>query len=269
MIAMLGQCVEDVVREAGRPPQRRLGGAALFGAQALERGGGAAVIGTRGGTPELRQPLIDVGLPVVVGPSSSTFRSLLELFPDGSRHHEVDSLGDPFTPQDVETWLSPALEGARAVVCGAQWRDDFAPPTLAALRAGGRRVYLDAQGPARKGLGTVIPEGPLDPGVAANVDVLKASDEEADALFGEWTTGATERSGVPIVLVTHGIQGATVLMGGHATHVVADPVHIADAVGAGDAFLALFALAELRGRDPVEAAGDACAGVAAYLRARL
>ena len=70
MIAMLGQCVEDVVREAGRPPERRLGGAALFGAQALERSGGAAVIGTRGGTPELRQPLIDVGLPVVVGPST-------------------------------------------------------------------------------------------------------------------------------------------------------------------------------------------------------
>jgi sugar/nucleoside kinase (ribokinase family) len=69
--------------------------------------------------------------------------------------------------------------------------------------------------------------------------------------------------------VTHGYQGATVLAGGRAAHVVVEPVLLADAVGAGDSFLALYALAELRGRDPVEAAAAACAGVAAILAERL
>jgi sugar/nucleoside kinase (ribokinase family) len=269
VIAVLGQCVEDVVRAPGRPVVHRLGGSPLFAAQALWREGGPAVVGTRGGTPALRAPLIEVGLPVVVGPAATTFRSLLELHEDGSRGHVVDSLGEPFTPADVDGWLAPALEGARAAVCGAQWCDDFAPPVLAALRAGGRRVYLDAQGPARAGLGPVEPRGPLDPGVAANVDVLKASDEEADALFGGVDPVAAERSGIPVVVVTHGHQGATVLTGGRGARVAVEPVHLADAVGAGDSFLALYALAELRGADPVHAASVACEGVAAILRARL
>jgi len=269
VIALLGQCVEDVVRVPGKPVVHRLGGAPLFAARALWREGGPGMVGTRGATPALRAPLLAVGLPVVVGPARSTFRSLLDLHEDGTRDQVVDALGEPFTPADVDGWLAPVLDGARAAVCGAQWCDDFAPPVLAALRAGGRRVYLDAQGPVRAGTGPVEPRGPLDPGVAANVDVLKASDEEAEALFGGVDAAAAQRSGIPVVLVTHGHEGATVLLGGQAARVVVEPVHLADAIGAGDSFLALYALAELRGADPVHAAAVACEGVASILRDRL
>ncbi len=269
MIALLGQCVEDVVRVAGRPPQTRLGGAPLFAAQALWRAGGPATVGTRGGTPQLRRPLLAVGLPVVVGPASSTFRSLLELHRDGSREHVVDAVGDPFVPADVHGWLSPVLDGATAAVCGAQWRDDFGPDTLAALGAGGRRVYLDGQGPARAGIGRVVPSGPLDPRVAAEVDVLKLDDDEALALLGGVDPAAAARSGVPVVLVTHGPTGSTVLMDGRAHRIVAETVDLADAVGSGDAVLALYALYELRGLAPPEAAAAAGHGVAEMLRERL
>jgi sugar/nucleoside kinase (ribokinase family) len=258
------------VREAGSAPVERLGGAPAFAAAALRASGRAAVILTKGGSPALRAPLLACGFEVVVGPARATFTSELEVFGDGERHHVIAALGEPFTPADVAGWMAPALARASTVVVGSQWRDDFRGETLAALAGDGRTLFLDAQGPARApSLGPVRLEGPLDPAWVAGVHALKCSEEEADALLGGRDLAAAARGGVPLVVVTQGHTGATVFEDGRETSVAGEPVlGLADAVGAGDSFLALMAAAADEGASPVAAAQSACDGVSAILRAR-
>ncbi len=268
MIAIVGQSVVDRVREPGQEPVERLGGSPVFAAAALAFAGRDAVILTKGGTPALREPLGRFGFPVAAGEAGSSFVSALVVFGDGERHHGIAAFGDPFTPADVAGWMAPYLAGCQAVVCGAQWRDDFPPETLRALAAGGRIVLLDGQGPTRPArLGPIIDEGPLDPSWVEGVTVLKCSEVEAGALFGDTDPAA---SGIPIVVITRGHVGATVIQASGATEVGVEPVlGLADTIGAGDTFLALMAAALVDGADAVAAAAVACAGTSAVLRRRL
>ena len=268
MIAIVGQSVIDRIREAGREPVERLGGSPVFAAAALAFAGRTAVILTKGATPDLRAPLGRFGFTVAAGDAASSFVSEHEIYGDGERRHEIMSFGDPFTPADVASWMAPHLAGCRAAVCGAQWRDDFPPETLRALAGGGRRVLLDGQGPSRVArLGAVVDQGPLDPAWVEGVTVLKCSEVEAEALFGDRDPAA---SGVPVVVVTRGHVGATVIEPTGTTEVGVDPVlGLADTIGAGDTFLALMAAAMLDGADAVAAAAMACAGTSAVLRRRL
>ena len=268
MIAIVGQSVIDRVREAGREPIERLGGAPVFAAAALAFAGRSAVILTKGATSVLRAPLDRFGFPVACGDAAASFVSVLEVYGDGERHHAIASLGEPFTPADVAGWMAPHLAGCGAVVCGAQWRDDFPPETLRALAGDGRIVLLDGQGPTRPArLGPIVDEGPLDPSWVEGVSVLKCSELEAKALFGDRDPSA---SGVPVVVITRGHVGAEVVQPGGTTEVGVDPVlGLADTIGAGDTFLALMAAEMADGADPVTAAGAACAGTSAVLRRRL
>jgi putative hydrolase of the HAD superfamily len=270
LIAIVGQTVLDRVKLPGRPWVERLGGAPAFAGQVLAAAGVSAVILTRGGTPELRQPLHALGIPVIEGPGAGSCVSEMVLFPDGSCADSFRAFGDPFTPEDVGTWMAPGLAKARAVVCGAQWRDDFRAPTVAALATGGRPVYLDGQGPLRiPRTGPLGLEGPLPPALLCHVTVLKLAEEEARVALGGVDARAALSLGVPVVVVTLGERGAVVLAEGRATPVAVEPVrHLADAVGAGDAFLALMAAAATDGASPVEAARVACAGTADMLRRR-
>lgn len=269
MIALVGQSVLDRVVWPDGLVEERLGGAPIFAGQAIagERPG---VLVTRGGTAELRRPLHELGLALVEGPAGRTLVSEMELHPDGRRSEAISAFGDPFTTVDVEGWMAPALERCSTVVCGAQWRDDFPPETLAAL-ARGRRVYLDGQGPARSArLGPLRLEGPLAREAVRGVAVLKVSEEEAAALLGRLDPVTAAATGIPVVVVTRRERGAVVLVAGRAWEVGVEPVRgLTDTVGAGDAFVALMAAAAEAGAGPVEAAQSACDGVARLLRARL
>jgi sugar/nucleoside kinase (ribokinase family) len=265
LIAIVGQSVADHIRAPGQADAVRLGGSPVFAIEALRDDPARAVILTRGADAALRAPLHGAGFEVVVGPGRRTFVSELEIFGDGERRHAVAAFGDPFTPEDVATWMAPALARAAVVVLGAQWRGDFPPETLRALAAAGRTLLLDGQGPARPELlGPLRLEGPLEPAWVDGVGVLKCSDEEAGALFGD------RIGGVPVVVVSHGHLGATVHRDGHAVRVVGEPVlGLADTVGSGDMFLALLGLGLDEGLDPVDAAREACAAVSDRLRRRL
>jgi sugar/nucleoside kinase (ribokinase family) len=268
VIAVVGQSVIDRVRSPDGSEVERLGGSPVFAAAALAFAGRTGVILTKGATAELRAPLAAFGLPVAVGEATASFVSELEVFGDGERRHRIASFGEPFRPDEVTGWMAPHLATGGAVVCGAQWRDDFPGATLRALAADGRTVLLDAQGPTRPArLGAVVDEGPLDPEWVAGVTVLKCSEQEADALFGDAPPGA---AGIPVVVVTRGLAGAVVHLPDGVAEVAGDPVRgLADAIGAGDTFMTLMAVALLDGADPVAAATAACAGTSALLRRRL
>lgn len=270
MIALVGQSVLDQTHWPNGAVEHRLGGAPIFAARALA-GNGPAVVLTHGGSASLRRPLHGLGLQVVEGPSERTTVYETALFGDGRWAESITALGDPFTPDHVAGWMAPAIEASSAIVCGAQWRDDFPPATLAALERTGRPVYLDGQGPARpRRLGPVRVQGALDARSMGCVDVLKLSEEEAHALIGRIDPEAAAATGVPVVVVTLGEHGAVALAGGRATRIEVDPVlELADTVGAGDSFLALMAAVAAMGAEPVEAAREACVRTAALLRLRL
>jgi len=270
VIALVGQSVLDRILWPGGRIEERLGGAPVFASRALADAWPALVI-TQGADGELRQALHDSGLEVREGPSERTTVFEVTLYGDGRWEESITALGDPFTPRDVGTWMSRALAKSSAVVCGAQWRDDFPPETLAALAGGGRSVYLDGQGAARpRRLGPVRLDGPLDARAVAGAHVLKLNEEEATTLIGGIDPAAPLAIGVPVVVVTLGERGAVVLADGVATEVAVEPVlGLADTVGAGDSFLALLAAEASAGATPVEATRRACAGVAKLLRDRL
>lgn len=270
MIAVIGESVLDRTTWPDGRREQRLGGSPVFAGRALA-GVAAGVVITHGADAPLRRPLHDLGLEVIEGPSQRTTVFEVTLEGDGSWHESIAALGDPFTPNDVETWMKPGLAHCSAVVCGGQWRNDFPPDTLAVLARGGRRVYLDGQGAARpRRLGPIHLEGPLDPRLVAHVDVLKLGEEEAHALLGGIDPLAAATLGVPVVVVTLGDRGAVVLADRTATPVGVEPVQgLADTVGAGDSFLALMAAAIEDGADPITAASRACDGVARLLRVRL
>jgi len=162
MIALVGQSVVDRVKLPDTPWVERLGGAPLFAATALCLAGRRAIVLTRGATSQLRGPLHHLGCQVIEGPSNHSCVSEMVLTSDGACADSFDAFGDPFTPDDVEGWMAPALAQADAIVCGAQWRDDFSESTLAALAKTGRPVYLDGQGPLRLlRLGPLQLAGPL------------------------------------------------------------------------------------------------------------
>jgi HAD superfamily hydrolase (TIGR01549 family) len=271
MIALVGQSVVDRAKLPGRPWVERLGGAPLFGATALRMAGRRTVILTRGATSVLRAPLHDLGFPVIEGPSTGSCVSEMVLSPDGACLDSFERFGDPFTPTDVHGWMAPGLADASAIVCGAQWRDDFGEATLAAVARTGRPVYLDGQGPLRlPRLGPLHLAGPLPHSLLRHVTVLKLAEEEAHVALGGIDAAAARKLGVPVVVVTLGARGAVLLVDGRAVDVPVEPVwNLADSVGAGDAFLALMAAAGADGATPVEAVRFACNTTAALLRARV
>jgi hypothetical protein len=271
MVALVGQSVVDRVKLPGCSWVERLGGAPVFAATALRMAGRPAVILTRGGTPALRLPLHRLGFSVIEGPATATCVSEMVLSPDGACADSFVAFGDSFTPADVKGWMAPALAAVDAIVCGAQWRDDFPEATLAALARTRRPVYLDGQGPLRlPELGPLQLAGPLRRSVLRHVKVLKLAEEEAHAALGGIDPAAARVLGVPAIVVTLGARGAVLLVDGRATEVPVVPVpDLADTVGAGDAFLALMAAAGVDGATPLEAARFACDATAAFLRTRL
>ena len=230
----------------------RLGGAPFYAARALRLLGHPALLATKV-ADEDRHRLNALGLPVAARPAERTIAFRIENRKDG-RLMALEELGGIWTLEDARGWLASALGGADWVHAGALTRADFPAETLAALRRG-RRLSLDGQAlvrPARRG--EIVPDAEFDPDVLRHVDVLKLSEEEADAL----SLAPNERSlgtlGVPEIVMTLGHRGAVVYADGLAEHVPTRPIDAADPTGAGDAFMAAYASFRLRRHGPPSAA---------------
>jgi sugar/nucleoside kinase (ribokinase family) len=269
-VVVIGNLVRDVV--AGAPP--RPGGAVYYQAHVFaeiphERD---IRLVTRC-APEDRElllgPLEALGIPVTWRPGRET-QTFAFHYEGEKRVMEIVALGDRWTPDDVEGWVSQAMGDAEWIVLGALTRADFPPETLVALRREGRQLLVDAQGLVRRGtLGPLVRDGKVPPESFAAVRVLKLNDVEAKALVGSTDAVALRRLCVPEVVLTLGSKGAVVITASHEEHVPAveldGPV---DPTGAGDTFWVAYLVARSQGALPVEAARAAAELTARFLSAR-
>ncbi len=202
-LALVGSTTQDVVSEPGGSVQRRPGGSPLFAIQALVDAGFEAGIATRCSDARLLASLVPLARPLCAG--STTPGDQRPLLPRGRRARPLVRRGRPaWTGEDVETWAAPALKDARWVHAGTQRGADLSGEAVAALRSGGRRIALDAQGPLRQPhAGPVRLSDRFDPALLAAVQVLKLGEEEALAAYGTCDAeDIARRCGVPEVLVT-------------------------------------------------------------------
>jgi sugar/nucleoside kinase (ribokinase family) len=98
----------------------------------------------------------------------------------------------------------------------------------------------------------------LAAGVAANFDIVKASDEDAIAALGwddpDRAAGIWLDGGSKVVVITAGSKGALVYTASGKTIVPPLPIKAIDTTGGGDTFMAGFLSEYLRSADPIRSA---------------
>jgi sugar/nucleoside kinase (ribokinase family) len=247
MIGVVGSVARDVI-DGGAP---RVGGAAYYCGRALAVLGQPAVVVTKYAADDhrLTASLHGLGVRVEWRPASSTVGFRIDNRP-GERLMALEDAGEPWTPEEMRSWVGEALGGAAWVHAGALTRADFPPRTLEEL-ARGRRVSLDGQGLVRRPrVGPLEMDADFDPTLLRHVTILKLSEDEATVL----DVGSLA---VPEIVVTLGSRGARVYAEGREEHVGTRPLDLLDPTGAGDAFAAAYLIARSSGQDPFAAAGSA------------
>jgi sugar/nucleoside kinase (ribokinase family) len=258
-LGVVGSLSRDLVD--GSPP--RPGGGVYYAARALLALGRPAAVLTKcagGHREELLSPLAAFGVPVEWRSAAETTTFAFS-YDGGQRLMAVESVGDPWTPEDV----TGALSNVHWLHVGALLRSDFAPETLEML-ARGRTLSLDGQGLVRPGhVGPLELDGDFDPGILRHVRILKLSEEEAKALLGEVDQRTVSELGVPEVVVTLGSRGSTVFADGRAERISVTPLEGVDPTGAGDSFATGYLAARSAGHAPASAARQASALVLGLL----
>lgn len=254
-LAVIGNLSKDTIDGVGP----RVGGAPYHAARALRLLGGSARVVARCAEADRRAlvtPLAALGVRWDWLPADRTPAFELDYEGEERRLAVLDS-GSPWTADDVR-----AIGRAEWIHVGALTRDDF-PPDVLELLARDRRLALDGQALARPAAhGPVELDDGFDPAALRHVDVLKLSEEEAEALGGEERVAAL---GVPELLLTHGSTGASVVAGGVREQVPVRRIPTDDPTGAGDAFLAAYVWARANGHRPVSAARHAAVTAARVL----
>jgi sugar/nucleoside kinase (ribokinase family) len=261
-IGLIGNLAVD--RVAGGP--RRAGGGVFHAARAAAHVGADAVAVTRC-APEDREitlaQLEAIGLPVTC--SDATESTAFSFHYEGDhRVMTVDAVGDPWTAEDVDGWVSAALGDAGWVLVAGLLRSHFPLPAIEALARGGRKLLLDAQGMVRVArAGPLVRDADVDKRVLRHLAVLKLNEEEGLILAGGLEPDLLRALDVPEILLTLGSQGSLIVTPEAATRV---PPHVAtgtvDPTGAGDAFSLVYVDGRVRGLGPFAAAERAAREVA-------
>jgi len=229
-------CHDTVLSNAGE--HRALGGTAAYASAVLQSLGEPHEVAAKVGADFLYAERV-AKKPLVVQHARTT--SFVVDYRSGERRERVLAVCEPLLPGD--------LRGSYEVGMACAVAGEIPPETLARLRAICRVVVADAQSVLRE----ITPEGevrlvPLQPAAAAQFDILKASKREAALLdVGRLRTKLT-------LVVTDGASGCTVFTAREETHVPAFPATERDPTGAGDCFLAGFAVGIARGLGPLRAA---------------
>jgi sugar/nucleoside kinase (ribokinase family) len=217
----------------------RLGGAPYYAARALRLLGHPAVIATKLAVEDSGRGLHALGVPVVSRPAARTIAFRIENAGD-QRRMELETPGEPWTPEEAKGWLAETFAQADWLHAGALTRDDFSAETLALLGRG-RTLSLDGQALVRPSkAGEIILDSHYDPSVLEHVDILKLSQAEAETLGLSYDERSLGSLGVREVVVTLGRNGSVVYAEGIAEHIPALAPELVDPTGAGDSFMAAY-----------------------------
>ena len=237
-ILVAGNYTHDLRRSAN--DRRELGGAAAYASAVLRAAGVDFAVVAKVGSDFLYPDRAPPAL-VVPGTSTTTF-----VYDDrtGERTAALLCAAPALAPED----LRETCEVGMAVAVAGE----IPVPTLLKLRELSRVLLADAQGFVRafdlSGRILHVPPAPELLAALEHVDYLKASRAEAEAL----DLSRLRRSCT--ILLTDGARGCTLLSAADEIHVPAFPAREIDPTGAGDCFLAGFAVGLLRGNSPREAA---------------
>jgi ribokinase len=254
-VCVLGSFMKDLVASAERRPlpgetlhgtgfAEFLGGKGVNQAIAAARmGARTAILGTIGDDRYgeeflelLKTDGVDIDW-VIRHPSLGTGVGLPLVLPDGSNSIIIVSRANAaITPEDIEA-AGDVLTGSRVLSVQLELPVEASRAALRLASAAGVTTIL-----------TPAPVGPVDPSLAAYVDILVPNEVEAAALTG---LDCDDESQVPVIarrladewdlrgcVVTLGSRGAYVLdrSAGVELRVAPHRVDTVDTVGAGDAF---------------------------------
>jgi sugar/nucleoside kinase (ribokinase family) len=262
-LGVIGHLARDVV--AGAPA--RIGGGPWHAGRALRALHREAIVAAKCGESDraaFKRAFAALGLPLALSTGGETTAFSFSYDAEGRRTMQVDAIGEPWDPGDIQ---ERALRRAEWLHVVPLLRGDFPPETLDLL-AQGRRLLLDGQGLVRaRRTGPLVLDGGFDRALLRHVAILKLAEEEARAIVGDADLEELRVLAVPEVVVTFGLRGSLVLTRGLAERVRAYPVD-ADPTGAGDAFSVAYLGARAAGHGPVSAARRATALVAALITGR-
>jgi len=189
-----------------------------------------------------------------------TTRFILQ-YEDGKRKLRVVSRAPSIFPEDIP----PNLQAKAGHV--APIANEVLPETVDKLRKMVGVLSLDPQGFVRKigREGNVGLRRWTNLQLLQKIDVYKSSVDEIRMVTGLKNPRSAMRKvadyGVPIVIVTKGVEGSTLLYEGKSYAVpVCKPRIILDPTGAGDAFIGAFLAEYIQGKNPLWCA---CVGSAA------
>ena len=238
-VLVAGHYCHDTLIGKNGEVHRVLGGSAAYGQAVLRAGGARVAVVSKVGPDFLYRSQVFDNPMVVPGGRTTCF---VDDYRGEERRSICDPVCEPIWPQDLP---GPARIGIACSIAG-----ELPEPTLRRLRELCGVLLGDVQGLMR----AIGPDGEVTHQTRfssswAAFDYLKASEEEARTLDLEALMAGGTR-----VIVTRGERGCTLFSAGQEPlHAAAFPAVERDATGAGDCFLAGFALGLLR-KLPIERA---------------
>ena len=231
-VLVAGHYCHDTLIGKNGEVHRVLGGSAAYGQAVLRAGGARVAVVSKVGPDFLYRSQVFDNPIIVPGGRTTCF---VDDYRGAERRSICDPVCEPIWPADLP---GPARIGIACSIAG-----ELPEATLARLRELSGVLLGDVQGLMR----AIGPHGEVTHQTRfakswAAFDYLKASEEEARTLdLAALLMGGTR------VIVTRGARGCTLFAAGQEPlHSPAFPAEERDATGAGDCFLAGFALGLLR-----------------------
>ncbi len=247
-ILVVGHYVHDTLISPAGKRHETLGGPPAYISAILDGSDASySVISKVGGDFKYAQEVRHA--PIALSESFTT--AFVNDYSHGKRTQRVDALCDPILPDD--------LSGSATVGLACGVFNEILPETLLRLREKCEVLVADIQGFLRirnedNSVGYLDIEDTPYASVVEQVDFLKVSDDEARFVNIDSLRKRTQ------IVLTQGEQGCAVCDGEESFSLSGNTVPVMDETGAGDCFIAGFALGLSKGLDVVHAArlGNRC-----------